>query len=209
MAPLPEEPARPGQAPVPAGQRCLHVLVRGQLTQVPQRSHGRLPTEHLGGDPLDVLRLHVAWHRSRVSGPPSQGHTAAAQPSPRCGGSPEQTGGSPCQRPPPAGSGARDCRVSECSREWAAVGHGEVLVGGQVLVSDTRGRAHSQKVSNNQGKKADLICSPKTTIPQERKNYLLRAAWTVDGVGTRGLRGRTCSPASEAGLTTQELISYR
>lgn len=158
VAPLPEEPVHPGQAPVPAGQRCLHMLVRRQLTQVSQRSHSRLPTEHLGGDPLDVLRLHVAWHRSR--GVRATPHTAAAQPSPHCGSSPEQTGGSPRQCPPPAGSGARDCRASECSQEWAAVGQGEVLVGGQGSVSDTQGCAHSQKVSNNQGKKQASFDSP-------------------------------------------------
>lgn len=90
-APLPEEPVRPGQAPVPAGQRRLHMLVGRQLAQVPQRGYSGLPAEHLGGDPLDVLRLHVAWHRSR--GVRATLHPAAAQPSPHCGGSPEQTAG--------------------------------------------------------------------------------------------------------------------
>lgn len=60
---LAEQPEGPGQAPVPARQGRLDVLIRGQVGQVAQRGHRGLPAQHLGSDPLDVLGLHVACRR--------------------------------------------------------------------------------------------------------------------------------------------------
>lgn len=62
---LPEESVCPGQAPISAGQRCLDVLIGGKVSQITQSGHSRLPSEHLGSNPLDIFGLHVAYNREQ------------------------------------------------------------------------------------------------------------------------------------------------